>query len=116
MTEPQEAALLANVHLAEAVRLLHLAPGWEQQDRAVKTVLRRPGLHVLIMALKTGATLQEHKVPGALCLQVLTGRVRFSVAGQTHDLESGGLVALAPEELHAVAAEEDSALLLTIAG
>jgi quercetin dioxygenase-like cupin family protein len=70
-------------------------------------------LRQTLIALVAGAALGEHSSPGEATLQVLHGRVRLATAVDSQEAMTGDLVAI-PEERHALAALEDSAVLLTV--
>ncbi len=59
--------------------------------------------------------MEEHRAPGRLSLQTLTGRLRLQVHDQTIDLPAGHVLVLDPDVAHDVEALEESAFLLTIA-
>lgn len=68
---------------------------------------------VLVTMLKDGE-LQEHSAPGPITVQVLKGAVDFSVDDESHVMQQGDLISLAPGVRHAVRGVEDGAFLLTI--
>jgi quercetin dioxygenase-like cupin family protein len=68
---------------------------------------------VLVTMLKDGE-LQEHAAPGPITVQVLSGSIEFSVEGETHAMQEGDLISLAPGVRHAIRGVEDGAFLLTI--
>lgn len=73
--------------------------------------------HVLrqtLIALLEGQQLSEHENPGEATLQVLHGRVRLT-AGDTDWEGTVGDLLVIPQARHAVAAMQDSAVLLTVA-
>jgi quercetin dioxygenase-like cupin family protein len=70
---------------------------------------------VVLMALRSGATLSDHESPPAATLQVLQGAARVvAVDGEERLVEAGRLIAI-PSARHGVEALEDSILLLTVA-
>lgn len=81
--------------------------------RAARTVLTGPVMRAVLIALAAGAEMAEHETPAAATLQVLTGRVRM-VGEHDTTLEAGELMAVPPER-HAVHAETDAVVLLTVA-
>jgi quercetin dioxygenase-like cupin family protein len=84
--------------------------------RAATTLLPGAGapLKQTLLALATGATLADHVAPGPATLQVLTGRLTLTVAGDEVPLATGALVAV-PRERHGLHAGEDAVALLTVA-
>ena len=73
------------------------------------------GLNVMLMMLKCGARLHEHRTKGPITVQVLSGAVNFVAANTHNQLAAGTLFALDREVPHSVEALEDSILLLTAA-
>jgi quercetin dioxygenase-like cupin family protein len=68
---------------------------------------------VLVTMLKDGE-LQEHSAPGPITIQVLQGAFDFAVADESHLMQQGDLISLAPGVRHTVRGVEDGAFLLTI--
>lgn len=67
-----------------------------------------------MIALKAGTDLQEHENPGEATVQVLQGRVTL-VSGDVRWNGSPGDLLFVPDARHALEAEEDSVVLLTVA-
>ena len=89
----------------------------DEQDRRAVTLVRESGLSVVLTYLRAGAELREHAAPGPATVQVLDGRVRVQLGDEELDAVGGGrLIAFDAGVRHAVFAEEDSTLLLTLAG
>jgi quercetin dioxygenase-like cupin family protein len=73
--------------------------------------------HVLrqtLIALAAGHGLDEHDSPGEATVHVLQGRVRLSSGDSSWEGSPGDLLVV-PDARHALAALEDSAVLLTVA-
>jgi quercetin dioxygenase-like cupin family protein len=66
-----------------------------------------------LIALRAGASLAEHENPGEATLQVLMGRVRLTVDGDGPEGTAGDLLVI-PRERHALEADEDAVVLLTV--
>lgn len=71
------------------------------------------GLRQTVLALTSGRELAEHNSPGEATLQVLHGRVRLSTHSDAWEGGAGDFVVIPPER-HALAALEDSVVLLTV--
>src|SRR6476661_10100607 len=72
--------------------------------------------HVLrqtLIALRAGSALDEHENPGEATVQVLHGHVRL-VSGDTSWSGSTGDLLVVPDARHALEADEDSAILLSV--
>ncbi len=70
-------------------------------------------LRQTVLALTAGSTLDEHENPGEATVQVLSGRVRLTAGSNAWDGRAGDLLVV-PDSRHALAAIEDSAILLTV--
>jgi quercetin dioxygenase-like cupin family protein len=71
-------------------------------------------LRQTVIALLAGRELAEHESPGEATLQVLRGHVRLTAGDQTWTGGAGDHVVIPPAR-HALAAVDDSAVLLTTA-
>ncbi len=69
-------------------------------------------LRQTVVALTAGRELAEHESPGEATLQVLLGRVRLTASPQSWDGRAGDYLVIPPRR-HALAALEDSVVLLT---
>jgi quercetin dioxygenase-like cupin family protein len=74
---------------------------------------RHHALRQTVIALTSGSSLSEHESPGEATLQVLGGRVRMSAGAEEWAGEVGDLVVIPPAR-HALEADEDSVVLLTV--
>lgn len=71
-------------------------------------------LRQTVMAFKAGTQLSEHQNPGEATVYVLCGCVRLQAGGDSWQGKSGDLL-IVPDGLHSLVAEEDSAILMTVA-
>lgn len=71
-------------------------------------------LRQTLVALVAGHALAEHASPGAATLQVLCGRVRLTAQDRSWSGAAGDLLVI-PDARHALHADEDSVVLLTVA-
>lgn len=69
-----------------------------------RTVVSNDAARVVAFAMDAGQELTDHSAPRPVVVQVLEGDLAFTVAGQRHELTSGDVVYLAPNERHAVVA------------
>ncbi len=84
--------------------------------RASKTVYggHEHVLRQTVVAMVAGQELREHENPGEATVQVLQGRVRLT-AGDVDWNGSPGDLLVVPPSRHALAAVEDSVVVLTVA-
>jgi quercetin dioxygenase-like cupin family protein len=100
--------------IAEEIGLLRGEPEWIAGTRNAVTVVKTDNLSIVLIALKKDANLCGHQVDGPITLQVISGVVRFGVAGEPQTLSAGTVLALDKSIAHDIQALEDSELLLTI--
>ena len=88
---------------------------WQQGDRNAKTFLKESDVRLVLTALKAGAVVKEHRVPGPATVQTLSGRISLRLPEQSVELSAGQMVALESDLPHDVEAIEESTFLVTIA-
>ena len=64
--------------------------------------------------LEKGAQMKEHKAPGAIMVQVLSGKIDFSVGENNVVLDALDMITLEPNVMHALAALENSIVRLSL--
>jgi len=111
----QVARALLTFDLVAEVDRLHTEESWRQGMRNAKTLVKEPDLRIVVIALRQGERMEEHRAPGRISIQTLTGRLRLHAQDQTIDLPAGHVLALDPGVTHDVEALDESAFLLTIA-
>lgn len=88
------------------------------QDGAVvsKVIHRGGGLNVTVFAFDAGEQLTEHQAARTAVVQVLSGRLRFTVDAEELDLGPGSWLHMASGTPHSLSASEPTVMLLTLAG
>ena len=112
-TAPMAAPFL-EFDLARELQQLHGEPEWNSGQNA-RTLVKYDDFRIILIALKTGATMPKHQTRGRLSIQTVAGRLIVRAEGRTFDLPAGGLIALDRGLPHDVEALEESTCLLTIA-
>lgn len=79
-----------------------------------KTLLKQADMRVVLIVLRAGARIQEHKTDHSITVHTLTGRVRLRLPDQEVVLPAQQALFLDKSIPHDVVADEDSALLLSI--
>jgi quercetin dioxygenase-like cupin family protein len=102
------------LRLADEIARLKSAPQWTAGDRHAVSLIKDPPLNILLMVLKRGARLHEHRTKGPIAVQVVSGSIRLN-AGAEHLLSAGDMAGLDRNVLHSVEALEDSAIVLVTA-
>jgi quercetin dioxygenase-like cupin family protein len=112
-SSPTSGALLL-FDLDDEIQRLKSEQPW-QAEHTANTIVKYPDLRVVLVALRSGGQLQEHRAAGRISIQSLAGTVRVKVEGNVVDLSAGRLLALDRDVMHQVEALHDSVFLLTIA-
>lgn len=86
----------------------------EQGRTTSKVVYRDDAVRVVVFAFDTGQGLAEHPAPGPATVQVLSGRLTFTVDGEPEEMHPGSWLYMTPGARHAVTAHEPSLMLLTL--
>ena len=100
--------------LTSEVDRLHGESTWNTGQNA-RTLIKYDDLRVVLIALKGGARIPEHKTNGRISVQVLSGHVRLNASGRAFNLLPGSVLSLEECAPHDLEALEESALLLTMA-
>ncbi len=79
-----------------------------------KVVFRADNLNVTVFGFDAGEGLTEHQASHAAVVEILSGRLRFTVDGEEHDLTPGSWLHMAPGTPHALVATESTVMLLTL--
>ncbi len=86
-----------------------------QPGSVVSKVLHRDdALNVTVFGVDAGEGLIEHQASRAAVVQVLSGRLRFTVDGEDLDLGPGMWLHMSPGTPHALEATEPTVMLLTL--
>lgn len=121
--ETESTAATNGRNLDEPIRVVDLeheiAAAWEQLPAAhgghtARTLFKQSMHRVVLLVLRAGAVMPEHRADGETSLFLISGRVRVDVEGRAQDLARGGLLGLAFGVPHAVTAHEDAVALLTL--
>ena len=79
-----------------------------------KVVHRGDGLDVTVFGFDTGEQLTEHQAARAAVVQVLSGRLRFTVDEEQLELGPGSWLHMRPGAPHSLMATEPTVMLLTL--
>ena len=110
---PTSGALLT-FDIAEQVRRLTSEQPW-QAEHTANTIVKYPDLRIVLVALKAGGRLQEHRTAARISIHSLSGQIAVHVEEQLIEMSAGKLLTIDRDISHEVEAKSDSVFLLTIA-
>lgn len=79
-----------------------------------RVIVNNDVLRHVLFSMDAGQVLTEHASPRAVIVNMLQGRMSFTVAGVEHILNDGDVVYLAPGERHALEAIAPCYMSLTL--
>lgn len=86
------------------------------EGKSARTLVKGPGLTVVLTALRAGQSLHEHQAPSAVMVIPIRGEVVFAHGDDVTTVATEGsrVLAMGPGQRHAVTARTDSAFLLVL--
>ncbi len=112
---PGLAEPLLQVNFEREVQQLRRQDSWQRETgRSSKTLAKYPDFRIVLILMKSGTRMRQHRAEGRISIQQLKGAVRISLADREVSLSTGNLLVLDCGVLQDVEALEESALLLTI--
>lgn len=109
-------APVIKVNLEAELKSLRESDSYRRNDHASTTIVNRPGLGAVLVALPKGGHLAAHRTARPITLRVLEGKIKVSLVDRNIEMVRGDLTALAPNLQHQVTGIEESAFLLTMGG
>ena len=101
-------------NLAAEAEALKREPTWQQSGHNAKTLIKHSDVRVVLIALRKGARMQEHKTDQCVTIHALEGNLRLHLPSKEIDLQMGSIIALDHTVVHDVEALEESVFLLTL--
>ena len=112
---PGLAEPLLQIDIERELQQLRREDSWQRETgRSSKTLAKYPDFRIVLILMKSGTRMRQHRAEGRISIQQLKGRLRIHLANRTLDVSAGDLLVLDCGVLHDVEALEESALLLTI--
>lgn len=108
------AAPVMEFDLSKEIAQLHQEEPWLRTGRNSKTLVKQPDFRVVLIALKKGGRVEEHKADARTSIHTLSGHVKLQLPDEIVDLPAGHILALDRALEHDLEALEESAILLTI--
>jgi quercetin dioxygenase-like cupin family protein len=106
---------MLSLKIMDEVARLKAKPEWSSVNRLAVSLVKDDALNILLMVLKKGARLEEHRTKGPIAVHVLSGSVCFGAGSKYAELSSGSIAALDREVVHELEALDESAVLLITA-
>lgn len=110
------ASPVIRLDLAAEAASLRTLPSWQARGHGAKTLAKYSDLRLVLLVLRAGARIQEHRTDHRVTIQTVAGSVELALADQRVDLPAGGVLVLDRQLAHDVLALEESVVLLTISG
>ena len=101
-------------NLGEEVEALRKDLAASNGTRTAKTLVKEGPLSVTLVALRAGASLEEHEVSGPTTIHCLGGHLSLTTALGPADMFEGKVLVLNAGVRHSAEAIQDSTLLLTL--
>jgi quercetin dioxygenase-like cupin family protein len=106
---------MLSLRIADEVARFKAKPEWPSVSRLAVSLVKDDALNILLMLLKKGAHLAEHRTKGPIAVHVLSGAVLFKAGNDSAKLSSGSIAALDRDVVHELEALEESLVLLITA-
>ena len=107
-------AMMVTIDLPSFMKQIKEEKPWLESDRNAMTVFKTDGMRIVLIALHAGAEMAKHTANGIISVQVLEGRIKFSIDQQSVELTKNQVVTLHERIPHSVLAKEESIFLLTL--
>jgi quercetin dioxygenase-like cupin family protein len=112
---PGLAEPVLQIDFERELQQLRREDSWQRQTgRSSKTLAKYPDFRIVLILMKSGTRMRQHRAEGRISIQQLKGQVRVHLADRKVNLSTGHLLVLDCGVLHDLEALEESALLLTI--
>ncbi len=105
--------LVKNLPLSEAVNLAGLV-NIEPGKIVSRTFVQRPEVTVTLFSFGAGEGVSTHSAPGDAIVQILEGEAKITIGGNPLIAKTGDIVVMPANIPHAVDAEQDFKMLLTV--
>ena len=115
MAKPTAIGFGAVFDLATVDRELRSEAAYQRDGHTARTLVREPAIRVVLVAIRAGAKIAEHRTGDTASIHALTGHIRLRLPDHAVDLPAGQLLVIAPRVTHDVEAVSDSAFLITLA-
>jgi len=112
---PELAQSVLLIDFEQELEQLRQADSWQRETgRSSKTLAKYPDFRIVLILMKSGTRMEQHRAEGRISIQQIKGQLRIHLADRNVNMSTGHLLVLDCGVLHDVEAREESALLLTI--
>jgi len=112
---PELAEPLLQIDLDRELQQLRQEDSWQRETgRSSKTLAKYPDFRIVLILMKGGTRMRQHRAEGRISIQPLKGQVCMHLADRKVNALAGQLLVLDCGVLHDIEALEESAFLLTI--
>jgi quercetin dioxygenase-like cupin family protein len=112
---PGLAEPLLEIDMQRELQQLRQEDSWQRETgRSSKTLAKYPDLRIVLILMKGGTRMRQHRSEGRVSIQLLKGHISIHLADRKVNMSAGHLLILDCGVLHDVETLEESALLLTI--
>jgi quercetin dioxygenase-like cupin family protein len=101
-------------NLARELGALRGVDTFSMQGHRAKTLIRNDDFTIVLMALREGAHIRNHRAEHPTTLSVLRGNLRVGLTAVTLEIEAQQLLSLEPCTIYDLEAIEDTDLLLIV--
>jgi quercetin dioxygenase-like cupin family protein len=113
---PHLGSSLLQVLIPDEVRNLWKHHAWQMDSgRSARTLVKYPDLRIVLVSMKAGTSLKEHKTNARFAILTLAGHVRLHLPQASVEVPRGELLAVDHDVPHDVEAVRQSTFLLIIA-
>lgn len=89
---------------------------YQRTGHTARTIVREPDLRIVLVVMRAGSVIKEHKADDTTSVHALEGRMDLRLPDRVATLTVGSLLVMERGLPHAVEAHEDSTFLLTLGG
>ncbi len=114
MTKPKLPDTGLAFSLGEVAQELQQGAAYDREGQVARTLVRTDDLRIVLVVLKAGKTISEHRAGVTASVQTLSGHIRLQLPDRSVELPAGELLVLGAGLEHDVQAETDSTFLLTL--
>ncbi len=114
MSRPQQTQQGAVFDLAAIDAEMRREAAYEREGHTARTLVREEDMRVVLVVMRAGGRIAEHRAKDTASVQTLSGHVRLRLPDGVIDLPAGRLLVLERDLRHDVEAAEESAFLLTL--